>query len=172
MTAETLIATILSHAYQKSEVHRHLWLLRTYLERRWFGTGDTGSLTAFYEREGASPRDRAVAEVLGDSVGGLSKDDLYRVFNEAEEAVKALPFIAVSIPFQPDDETVARIGAWFRSNVDKDIVLDITCDAGVVGGCAFALRGYLTEFALPRAIGKKKEEIRTMLRDYADKAGE
>ena len=168
MTADELITKICTHAYTRAEVHRHLWLLRSYCERRWFGSGDAGTLASFYGQE-ANPRGHAVAGDLGDDVGGLTKDTLYRVFDEAEELVKTLPFVAISIPFTPTDETIVAIGSWFRNNVNPRTVFEVTVDPRVVGGCAFAHRGYYQEFALHRAITNKKEDIRSMLKDYADK---
>jgi hypothetical protein len=172
MTADSLITKILTRAFTKADVHRHLWLMRTYLERRWFGTGDAGTLEEFYAHAGASERERAVAGALGDEVGRLSKETMYPVFDEAQKKVKTLPFLAVSIPIPADEATVERIGSWIRTNVNENVIIDIAVDPKMVGGCAFAYRGFLYEYALHRTIEKNKEKIRSMLNDYAGKASQ
>jgi len=169
MTADTLITIILAHAFTKAEVHRHLWRIRTYLEQRWFGSGTSGTLEEFYSHEGASDRERAVATALMSEIGGLSKETVYPVLEGAEESVKALPYLSISIPYPSDDAAVVGIGTWFRNNVHDRIVIDMTTDPSVVGGCAVAYRGYRHDLALHRAITKNKEKIRLLLHDYAGK---
>jgi hypothetical protein len=170
MTADTLITTILAHAFTKAEVHRHLWLVRTYLERHWFGGVNGGTLEDFYAHEGAGDRERAIASALSGDMTSLTKETMYPVLDAAQEKIQSLPFLSVSTPMAADDATVVRIGTWLRKNVHDTIVIDIVTDPNVVGGCAFAYRGYRHDFGLHRSMIKNREKIRGILHDYADKA--
>ena len=75
--------------------------------------------------------------------------------------IKNMPVVTVKIAFNPDEEIVKEITAWFVENYGKDILVDLQSDPGLVGGTVVVFNQQSLDFSL-----KKKLEEKYKIEDW------
>lgn len=167
-----LLQRILSHTYTKSDFYRTLDVVQEYLEHAFYNTDDTDDTnhTERLVRYAESQGDVLVAEHLkewGEPVLSVfTRENLYEKLKELKSAFEGLPEIVLYAPVLFGKEEVLTIGGWCRENLDRNIVLSMHVEPGVVGGCAFVWNGTYYDFSLDYFLEKKKEEITHLIRSY------
>jgi F0F1-type ATP synthase delta subunit len=65
-----------------------------------------------------------------------------------------------------DNQEIAKIAGWFRTNVRKDMILEVKIDANVTGGCALIWNNTYYDFSLRYFMRKERAGIVSMLNAY------
>ncbi len=168
MTEKEMLETILKTGFVKSDVHRRLRILRQYLEQTFFGSGDKKTLADFLVDIGASPDDRQIMLSWGDDFyTTFTKDNAYDLVDSVGSAIKDLPVINVYVPIHLDAEQIARLGSWFRQNVDAHILVEFHRDHATIGGCAFAWQGVYQDYSLRHYLRARGDDIRAIIDRFA-----
>lgn len=69
-------------------------------------------------------------------------DSLQRTRNkELKKWLIRLPVCDLTIAFEPTKEVLRDLGRWVRKNLDKEAVLRVTVDPGVMAGVEIAFKG-------------------------------
>lgn len=75
-----------------------------------------------------------VIDIVGDS--------LHRTRNkELRKWLMGLPVCDLTIAFEPTKEVLRDLGRWVRKNLNKEAVLRVAVDPGVIAGAEIAFKG-------------------------------
>lgn len=91
----------------------------------------------------------------------LPKDTtvLKKLLAGLRDAVISRPVAILAIPFEATPEQIVSYGEWFRTNVSPDVLISLTFDASVVGGCSITWQGKQVIYDLEYLIKQKRNEI-------------
>ena len=69
-------------------------------------------------------------------------DSLHRTRNrELKKWLMGLPICDLTLAFEPTKEVLRDLGRWVRKNLDKEAVLRVAVDPGVMAGVEIAFKG-------------------------------
>lgn len=173
------MSPILKHLYSQTytvvDIHRRLRLMQEVLETVLYNEPQQMRVSPLTDRLKQSIKtiaDEADAPVL------LSLDEaLWNTFSPAtavarfktiREEAEALPVMKLYIPVHFTDVQLAPIAQWVRSEVAPGLLLEITVDPKVVGGCAFVYKDTHFDWSLRRYLRAKKGMITSLLNAYGD----
>lgn len=64
------------------------------------------------------------------------------------DIIDKLPMATVTLAVSLPKEEVARLGRWFRRNIDPQVLLDLRQDPKIIGGCQIIWQGFEGDFSL------------------------
>lgn len=76
------------------------------------------------------------------------------VLADLKKQVAALPAISLTLAFTPGQETLNRISAWLKTNVAKDLLIDLMVDENIIGGAQIAYQGHYKDYSLAKKLKK------------------
>jgi len=71
--------------------------------------------------------------------------------------------IKLVLAFEPTDSFIDRISTFFRKNIDQNMVLDISYNPGILGGCVVIYKGKYKDLSLKRIYEEEFAKIRQEL---------
>src|SRR3989344_2233243 len=75
-----------------------------------------------------------------------------KFLNNLRGHIKNMPVVTVKIAFNPDEEIVKEISAWFVESYGKDILIDLQSDPGLVGGTVVVFNQQSLDFSLKKKL--------------------
>jgi F0F1-type ATP synthase delta subunit len=75
----------------------------------------------------------------------------------------SLSDIKLVLAFEPTDSFIDKISAFFRKNIDQNLVLDISYNPGILGGCIVIHKGKYKDLSLKRIYEEEYAKIRQEL---------
>lgn len=166
MNEAKLLSTILKTSYTKPDVLRRLRLYRSFLEHGFYRAGSK-KLRDFLTRAKATSADVESITGWGEEFHRcFTKQNAYTLLNLITSAVGEVPTISLYLPYDPPPSEVTKLGQWFRVYVANNVLLDVHSDPGLLGGCAFAWKGYYRDYSLRYWLSQKYQEIEQMLNRY------
>lgn len=169
MNEQELLTTITKNAYTKSDIQRRLRIFRGYLEHSFYSQENTLSLEDFLDSKQTASDDRSAIVSWGEAfAGAFTKDTMYHLIDMLIERSNDLPEINVYIPYEPVPGEIAKMGSWFRKNVNPAMLVNLHIDPTILGGCAFAWQGIYRDYSLRHYIMKHRDAIVDIIRRYAE----
>jgi hypothetical protein len=167
-----LLQRILSNTYTKSDFYRSISAVQEFLEHAFYNTDDNddSNHTERIVKHAHASGDVAVAERIegwGDPVLSVfTRENLYEKLKELKGEVESLPELALYVPVAFGHREIEHIGRWCREHIDRKVVLSLSVEPEVVGGCAFVWKGTYHDFSLQYFIQKKEGEIARLISAY------
>ena len=86
--------------------------------------------------------------------------------------IKNMPVVTVKIAFNPDEEIVKEISAWFVESYGKDILIDLQRDSGLIGGTVIEFNQQSLDFSLKKKLEEKykPEDWRNFINQVRNKS--
>ncbi|MBU1032252.1 hypothetical protein KKE03_05040 [Patescibacteria group bacterium] len=145
-----ILNTILKDTFSHTLLNHRVKLLKSNLLKTFFG-GASPTLT---------PSDLNWLKSFPESFyRNFNKDNVYQIFSDLEQNYAKLPILTIYLAFEPDEATVANIGAFTRKTFGLPFMLDIKLDPRLIAGAALSWKGVYRDFSLRTRIEEKKEEI-------------
>lgn len=142
---------ILQDSYSLSSVKHHLRVLKAQLSRGFFGAEAIKDL---------SDADLIwISSLPKDFLTRFNKDNLSQIFSELEAKINQIQTLIIYIPFESNDEIAKAISTKIKETFQKQILLDIKLDPGLIGGCALSFKGIYKDFSIRARIEEKKSEL-------------
>ncbi len=146
-----ILNTILKDTFSLTAFKHRVNLLKSNLLKTFFGGESTPTL---------SPSDLNWLKSLPvNFYQNFNKDNVYQIFSELEEKEGKLPTLTIYLTFEPDEATVANIGAFARNTFKLPLMLDIKLDPILIAGAAISFKGVYKDYSLRAKIEEKKGEI-------------
>jgi F0F1-type ATP synthase delta subunit len=98
-----------------------------------------------------APDDLAAAIVKTAAINHISvenKDLLQQFFTNASGAIRTLPTAHFILPFDPDRKIIKKIHEWLYENTGKTVILDLTIEPDIIGGCVISFNGRANDYSL------------------------
>ncbi len=144
-----ILTIILKDTFTLTQLKTRLKALKVYLIKEFFG-GDIEQ----------SPSDLNWLSNLPQSLyQQFTKDNVYKTFEDIEEAVHTLPVLTVYLTFEPNENSLYQIGSFVRKLYATSLLLDIKLDLNLLAGCAFVWKGVFRDYSLRAKLEEKKPEI-------------
>ncbi len=169
MNEEDLLSTLLATSYTATDLRRRFRLLREYIEQKYFVTG-TLTLNDYFTSHSISKIDADILSGWGNNFyQSITARNAVDLMANLEKRIEETPVVAVYLPFDPAPVDTTRLGDWFRTTLERVVLLEIHLDTAMVGGFAFAWNGVYHQYSLSYFMKKKREEIITIITNYAGK---
>jgi F0F1-type ATP synthase delta subunit len=170
MTDDQLLHRVLESSFVKADVFRRTRIVREYLEQRFYSPGEKKDLKDFLTHTNVSEDDTHVMHEWGDTFfNSFTKENAYELLEKVNGHVKDLPTINLYVPVSLEPAEIAKLGGWFRQNVDKKILIELHVESSTLGGCALAWNGVYVDYSLKHYLHKRMDAVRKVLTDYTAK---
>ena len=63
--------------------------------------------------------------------------------------------LELTIAFQPNEETINLFSDWVKKNVEKDLLLDLHFDKGIVGGAVIISEGAYKDYSVRKKLSNR-----------------
>lgn len=80
---------------------------------------------------------------------------LWGEIEKAQEELKSLPIVNLTIAIEPTEETGWMVKNWFKEEMGKDILVDFETDKTLIGGAIVESSGKRTELSFRQYFEKK-----------------
>ena len=88
-----------------------------------------------------------------------TKDTLKEYISNLRKDIKTIPVLSMSIYFEPSLTFIEKMSAWFKTNVDEKIVIDIMLNTAMLGGTQLSYNGKYIDLSLRKRISKELENV-------------
>ena len=72
--------------------------------------------------------------------------------------IKSMPVVTMKIAFEPDEEIVKEISAWFVENYGKSVLVDLIFDKSLMGGAVVVFNEESRDFTLKKRLEERYKE--------------
>lgn len=103
-------------------------------------------------------------------VSQITKDNVYQIFANLEERIKAIRLLTVYVAFEMPKDELTRFGKALREVYGPDFLFDIKFDPNVIGGAAFVWNGIYRDFSVRSMIESRKQEILSEFRTFVGRS--
>ena len=155
--------------YTRSDMLRRIRVLRQYFEYRYFLGHTDADFASFAQSVKLGEYDTQALVSLGESFyAPFTREKAYPLLDALLERTKIAPGIHLYLPFTPDDRELLTLGQWMRKNAGVTALLDLRCDASLVGGFAMVRGDRYMDFTVRYFLDKQRASITSILDRYAD----
>jgi hypothetical protein len=156
--------------YSQADARRRIGLLEQAIEQTVYTQGSKKSIETVVNELAKQKEDaQAVLSFLSSIKLPSDTTLLKKLLAGLRDAVISRPVAILAVPFEPTPEQIVSYGEWFRTNVSPDVLLSITFDASVVGGCSITWGGKQVTYDLEYLIKQKRSEIVAVVDQFVEK---
>lgn len=164
---------IVDNTYTKNDFYKRILLLKEFFEYFFFSEHEQFPLKNMLkkfliEHKKQEEQINSMYSLSDSFYEEFTKNNFGAILNDLQKYILELPLITMYVPIVLPLKEVEKLGKWMRSNVAKDIFIDLKIDRESVGGCAFVWKGVYHDFSLKYFLNNKQEDIVTILRNYSD----
>jgi len=103
---------------------------------------------ALKEQFGVNKFDRFLTLLRDNNINAESLPAVKDFLHMLLEKITALPTLALTIAFEPKEQTLKVLSEWFLVNMHKQILFEITVDPTLVGGALITYNGKFSDFSI------------------------
>lgn len=167
---DTVASTLHEHTFTVVSMHRRIALLKELLEEVVYedAASESGAKRwADAVAALAAPDDRAALQALGTEwVDTVDTQNLGTTVQQLRETVSAAPTMTVYVPVAFDAAAEESLGTWCRREIAPDLLLELTVDPAVVGGCAFVREHTYHDYSFASRLRHTPEAIPRVINAY------
>ncbi len=174
MNEKILHTFFLQSSYTHSELLHKVGVVKEFLEFVFFTKNQSCADEALIERwedEGSvEQKDMVLLRSFHEDFWKLfSRDFFYEILDSVSEDVKKLPVLPITVPVDLPEQNIIGIGKWVRSEIDKQMLLDVDIDQSLSVGCQFVWKDKLHDFSLSHFFNRQQKEIHQILHSQIKK---
>jgi len=159
----TPLTTLASCTYSRADLAYRIGLLREFLEHVFFTAHDSGvtkeALESF-EKTGRSVADIEFLRALPLAFfASFTQESFYEDLQTIMKDSRNLPTLSLTVPVSFDPEGREALGEWARKEIGKDVLLDLSIDAGISVGCQIVWQNQLHDFGFDHYLHESGNEL-------------
>jgi len=77
-----------------------------------------------------------VKKIFGEDLS-IKESEIDKLIKE----IKERPVVELTLSFEPSEKSLRKIGVWIEQNIEKNVLIDIRVDTGIVGGAVVEYNG-------------------------------
>jgi hypothetical protein len=89
---------------------------------------------------------------------------------QLQQLIDKAKMITIYMPFEPDQQTVDRIGEYIKQNFGVSTLFAPSFDPGLVGGCLISFNGNMKDYSLRQQIFSGQVQINQVVQSFKAKA--
>jgi hypothetical protein len=93
------------------------------------------------EEFGSEKKDKLMSLLRNNDVPVGTNTALEDFFIKIEETVKDLPIVNLTLAIEPDEAYLKKIADWFVINLNKQVLIEVEVDEGIIGGAMIGFEG-------------------------------
>lgn len=82
-----------------------------------------------------------------------------RYLEDLKRSLGTITILSASISFEPSLSFIEKISFWLKTNVSRDLVIDLLYNAHIIGGMQFSYKGKYLDLSLRKKISKELENV-------------
>lgn len=146
-----ILTIILRNTYSITQLKHRLSILKSHLLKSIFNSNQDLVLT---QSESAW-----LSSLSKEFLTQFNKDNIYKIFEDLEKQIANLKPLIIYLTFEPDDDTLTKIGEQVRKVFGRIILLDIKYNPGLIAGASFVWNGRSKDYSLKTIIEGNKTVI-------------
>lgn len=155
--------------YTAADLHHRINLLQQYLSQVLF-TPKPSSADKYLADNGGNDADLAFFSANREAMSTcFNPENIYPAIETIKASAAQLPVVRVFIPVAFDDKTIAGLGESVREIFGRNVLMEVSLDPWVNGGCAIIWKGTYYDFSFRYFLNKRRSEIREILDGYVKK---
>lgn len=99
-----------------------------------------------------SQKDKFLKFLRISKVNTKNPTELKQFFEKIKESVSQMKVINLKLAFEPSDKNLISFSNWFRMNVKKQFLFEITVDPKIVAGVEINFNGKYLDFSIRRSL--------------------
>ena len=103
---------------------------------------------------GLQKKDRLLLLLRQETFNGLSGNALKECFIRWQSMVAKMPVLAVTLAFEPRDETLKILADWISINLQRQFLFDIIVNRDLIGGATFSFNGKHMDYSIRPSLEK------------------
>lgn len=147
-----ILNTILKDTYSLAQLKHRLNILKSYFLKAFFGNLEQ---TAPVSKEDLNWLN-SMPEIFYQQ---FNKNNVYQIFDDLENLTLKITPLTIYLTFEPDNVTLAQIGAYARKAFGTALLLDIKFNPGLIAGCSLSFKGIQKDYSLRVKIEERKLQI-------------
>jgi len=103
---------------------------------------------ALVEQFGVNKGDRFLAILRENNINVSSTPAVKNFFQTLSQKISSMPVIALTVAFEPQEQTLKAISEWFVINMQQQMLFDINVDRKLVAGASVTYNGKFFDFSI------------------------
>lgn len=103
---------------------------------------------ALLEEFGINKRDQFLIFLRNNKVDVESPKILKEFLNQVIERIGSIQVLAITLAFEPKEQTLEQLSAWFITNLNRQVLFEITVNPAIVAGVAVRMNGNYLDFSV------------------------
>lgn len=155
-----IISTVLDNTYTTDDLIERLGLMRLYYGKRIFSKGKEITIDDVLGTECEPHTLTALKQwERGFETANIQPLVVYEALDTVQEEVAGMPSVVLYVPVRFTGEHVTRLGTWFRTHVQPNILLTLRVDPRAAGGCSLIWKHTYYDFSLHYFIQRNRDAI-------------
>jgi ATP synthase delta (OSCP) subunit len=97
---------------------------------------------------GINKRDRIISILHANNINTESLPSVKEFIFVLMSKISSLPVLALTIAFEPQEQTLKTLAEWFFINMHKQMLFDISVDKNVIAGARITYNGKFYDFSV------------------------
>lgn len=98
----------------------------------------------------------SVVSEIFESAIAQGRDAWMREIDRAQEDIRNMQMVTITIPIEPNLEFAWKIKLWFREMLKREVMIDFRVDKSIIGGAVIESNGYRTEHSFRQYFESKQ----------------
>lgn len=118
------------------------------------------------EQFGIAKKEKFMTLLRNNDVSADSNTALIEFFKKILAKVAAMSQVTLTIPVEPDEQTLKVLSEWFLLNGAKQMLLDVKVDPKIIAGMTVETKGKFADYSLRPVIDRVVNEVLTSENAY------
>ncbi len=115
------------------------------------------------EHLGLQKKDELLIILREKKINVSSGTDLKSFLSKLQDYITTLPVLSMIIAIEPKEKTLTMLSEWFQINLQKQVLFDLICEPGLIGGAAIAYKGKFLDYSIRPLFQKILAETTTQI---------
>jgi F0F1-type ATP synthase delta subunit len=177
-TVDNLILPIITTSITKNQAIRRLRVIKDFTNYLLFDANNSQDFNKVVQNysqdrlrkhltDAHSAEDLNFIQSLGiQYFSTFTKVSLNEVFGDISKILDQCKIVTIYIPFELPEQELQKIGGWFKENMGNSVLIELSYDPNLIGGCAMSYQGVYKDFSLSEKIHQNKVQILQSLTSY------
>jgi len=161
-----IVSIMLENTYTTDDLIERIGLMRKYYGVKLFTEGNTATLADVVASE-CEPHTLTAVEQWEERFAESDVQSIvvYEALDTVQEELAGIPSVTLYVPVRFDAEQVESFGAWFRENVQPNMLLSLRIDPRATGGCGFVWNDVYHDFSLHYYLDKERDAVTELVNE-------
>lgn len=153
-----LTKTLVESSYTKKQALSRLELIRQTVQSKLF--------TSKPPTQNKSSDQTWLNSLPSEVLNEFTKDNSSKLLDSSKQELESIKLLIVYLAFDPEADSIDQIGKWVKSNVSKDMLIEVKISPELIAGCTLSYNGILKDYSIKSRIDQNRAEVLKNLQSF------